>query len=200
MKITVVTPTHLGPRGRLFVQAMNSVALQTLAPAAISVAVDVDRQGAAPTRQRALDAVQTDWVAFLDSDDMFLPRHLELTAKHAQETGADFVYSWFKVLTAQGQVLEEDPIFPLTHYMMPFDPDNPIETTITTLVRTELAKQVGFQVLNRGHNTNSGEDRRFTLECLAAGAKISHLVRKTWLWRHHGYNTSGLPTKGDACV
>lgn len=198
MKITVVTPTHLGPRSKLFVQAMDSVVAQTYPAAAISVAVDVDRQGAAPTRQRALEAVQTPWVAFLDSDDMFLPRHLELLSKHAIETGADFVYSWFRILTAQGRILEDDPIFPVTHYLSPFDPEDPIETTITTLVRTELAQQVGFQALDRGHAENSGEDRRFTLECLAAGAKISHLVRKTWLWRHHGNNTSGVPTKGDA--
>jgi hypothetical protein len=137
-------------------------------------------------------------VAFLDSDDLFLPRHLELLSKHAIETNADFVYSWFKILTAEGQVLEDDPIFPMTHYLNPFDPENPIETTITTLVRTELALSVGFKALDRGHNTNSGEDRRFTLECLKQGAKISHLVRKTWLWRHHGQNTSGLPTLGDA--
>jgi hypothetical protein len=68
-------------------------------------------------------------------------------------------------------------------------------------VRTELARQVGFRAAvdpggtNPGHN--SGEDRVFTLGCLAAGAKISHLVDKTWLWGHHGQNTSGLPFKGD---
>lgn len=200
MKITVVTPTHRGPRAALFAKAMESVAFQTYPPVAVSVAVDVDRQGAAPTRQRALEAVRTPWVAFLDSDDLFLPRHLELLSKCAIETGADFVYSWFKILTADGRVLEDDPIFPVTHYLNEFDPEDPIETTITTLVKTELAMQVGFQALDRGHDTNSGEDRRFTLECLAAGAKIKHLRRKTWLWRHHGENTSGLPTKGDARV
>jgi len=141
--------------------------------------------------------VQTPWVAFLDSDDLFMPRHLELMARHATDSGADFVYSWFKVLTKDGRILEDDPIFPLTHYMNPWDPQDPIETTITTLVRSELAKQVGFEALDRGE-MNSGEDRRFTIGCMEAGAKISHLVRKTWLWRHHGDNTSGLPTKGDA--
>jgi glycosyltransferase involved in cell wall biosynthesis len=181
----------------MFNSAMESVAAQTHPAAAVSVAVDVDRQGAAPTRQRALEAVQTPWVAFLDSDDLFLPRHLELLSKHAQDTAADFVYSWFQVLTKDGRVID-DPIFPITHYLNPFDPDDPIETTITTLVRTELAQQVGFVALDRGHDVNSGEDRRFTLECMKAGASISHLVRRTWLYRHHGQNTSGLPTKGDA--
>lgn len=199
MKITVCTPTHIARlRNGMLDTALRSVTQQTFPAAALSVAVDVAQLGAAPTRQRALEAVQTPWVAFLDSDDLFMPRHLELLSKHALDTGADFVYSWFKVLTASGEILEEDPIFPITHYLNPFDPEDPIETTITTLVRTELAKTVGFAALDRGHNINSGEDRRFTLGCLEAGAKISHLVRKTWLWRHHGNNTSGLPYKGDA--
>lgn len=86
-----------------------------------------------------------------------------------------------------------DP-FPPTHYRDPFDPQKPIETTITVLVRTDLAQQVGFQRLNRGE-TNSGEDRFFTLGCLAAGARIEHLVEKTWLWHHNSGNTSGLPTR-----
>lgn len=199
MKITIVTPSHPARMTNgMFTRAMNSVATQTLPPAAISVAVDVDKQGAAPTRQRALDAATTEWVAFLDSDDLFLPMHLQVLAEHALESGADYVYSWFKVVTQDGRILEDDPIFPPGHYLNPFDPTDPIETTITTLVRTDLAKQVGFQFLDRGHRVNSGEDRRFTLGVLEAGGTISHVVAKTWLWCHHGRNSSGLPGKGDA--
>src|SRR5262245_27114752 len=126
-------------------RALQSVQYQTLLPFALSVAMDLDQEGAAKTRQRALDAVQTDWVAFLDSDDFFLPEHLETLSRHAEETSADYVYSWFKVMTADGRLLDEDPVFPPGHYLNPFDPEDPIETTITTLVRTDLAKQVGFQ-------------------------------------------------------
>jgi hypothetical protein len=160
---------------------------QTMPAAAISVAIDVNREGAPPTRQRALDAVRTEWVAFLDDDDFFEPQHLEHLSQHAEETGADFVYSWFTVV---GGV---DP-FPSTHFTNPFNPEDPIETTITTLVRTELAQQVGFKAMNRGE-VNTGEDRYFTLECMKAGAKISHLVERTWCWSHHGKNTSGLATR-----
>lgn len=187
--ITVVTPS-IPPRALMLARALRSAALQSLPPAALSVAVDVNREGAPATRQRALEAVRTEWVAFLDDDDVFKPNHLELLSQHAQETGADFVYSWFEVPGGM------DP-FPETHYTNPFNPDDPIETTVTTLVRTELAQQVGFQALDRGE-INTGEDRYFTLGCLEAGAKISHLVAKTWYWFHHSGNTSGLPTKGDS--
>lgn len=206
--ITVVIPAHPArARNGMLTQAVESVHSQTLLPDAIVVALDIDRQGAAATRQRALMQADTDFVAFLDSDDLFLPKHLEWLMRHQQETDADLVYSWFKVLQqfANGttNILEDDPVFPVGHYLNAWDPENPIETTITTLVRTGLAQKVGFQELDRGE-ANSGEDRYFTLGCMRAGAKISHLVRKSWLWRHWQLpggvpgNTSGRASKGDA--
>lgn len=201
-------PAHPGrARNGMLGRALESVHQQTLQPDAIIVAIDNDGEGAAPTRHRALMQARTDWVAFLDSDDVFLSRHLELLFAHAMKTDADFVYSWFKVLRqfpgGQTEILEDDPIFPVSHYLNAFDPAEPIETTITTLVRTEIAQRVGMVALDRGE-VNSGEDRRFTLECVAAGANVQHLVRKTWLWCHHVMangqpgNTSGLPHRGDA--
>lgn len=195
--ITVAIPAHPARiQSGMLGRALLSVQMQTFLPAAVSVAVDLNGAGAPATRQRALDAVQTEWTAFLDSDDFFLPEHLEKLHAHAVDTDADLVYSWFKVMTPDGMVLEYDPVFPETHYTNPFNPDDPIETTITVLVRTELAKQVGMQALNRGE-MNTGEDRRLILELLKLGANVQHLVDKTWIWHHHGRNTSGLPQKGD---
>lgn len=187
--ITVITPT-IPSRALLLARAVRSVSVQTLPAAAHSIAVDVMREGAPATRQRALDAVGTEWTAALDDDDYFKPEHLMHLMQHALETGADFVYSWFDMA---GGV---DP-FPSTHFTNPFDPDDPIETTVTVLVKTELAKSVGYKALDR-EQINTGEDAYFTLGCLAAGAKISHLVERTWFWSHHNGNTSGLPTKGDS--
>jgi glycosyltransferase involved in cell wall biosynthesis len=184
--ITVVTPT-IPPRTRFLLRAVDSVSRQIRPATAHAIAVDVNKEGAAATRQRALEMVTTPWVAFLDDDDWFFPTHLDHLLEHARGTGADFVYSWFEMVGGK------DP-FPTTHFTNPFNPEDPIETTITTLVRTELAKHVGFQKLDRGEH-NSGEDRFFTLGCLAAGAKIEHLVERTWFWAHHGANTSGLPSK-----
>ncbi len=207
--ISVVTPVHrarLTPGGMYF-EAMDSVSRQTLLPDAICTAIDLDGEGAAPTRQRALMMARTTWVAFLDSDDLFQPRHLELLLRFALDREVDYVYSWFQLLQqfpdGRRVVLPDDPIFPPGHYLNEWDPENPIETTVTTLVRTELAQSVGFIALDRGHDANSGEDFNFTLGCQAAGGKIGHLKRKTWLWRHAFkadgtmVNTSGLPHKGD---
>ena len=118
--VSVIIPVHHARivNGMLN-RALNSVQAQTVLPDAIIVAIDNDREGACATRQRALMSATTDFVSFLDSDDMFLPKHLEWLLKHQRETGADFVYSWFKILQqfADGstRVLEEDSVFPVTH-------------------------------------------------------------------------------------
>lgn len=184
--ITVVIPT-IPPRPAVLMEAIASAWLNTLKPIGFSVALDTEGEGAAATRNRALKAVDawtSPWVAFLDDDDLMDPEHLAKLMAHAEATGADFVYSWFH---AEGF---KDP-FPESHYLNEFDPANPIETTITTLVRTELAQEVGFQPIPE-RQFNSGEDYNFVLGCVKAGAKISHLVDRTWTYRHHGFNTSGL--------
>lgn len=199
-QITVVTPS-IPTRSQPLIRAMRSAHRQTLPPAALSVACDLEGQGAAATRQRALEAARTEWVAFLDDDDTFGPNHLETLYSHAMNTGADMVYAWFDMLGGN------DP-FPPTHQTNEFDPASPIETTITTLCRRELAMEVGFKPLDRGHDTNSGEDYGFVLGLVAAGAKIRNVNAgrtlkdcvHTWFYIVHGGNSSGLPTKGDAAV
>lgn len=208
--VSVVIAAHPARlRNGMLDEALRSIWAQTWPPDAVHIAVDTSRAGAPATKQRALEAASTDFVQILDSDDLLLPKHLEWVLGHQMRTGADYVYSWFKVLQqfpdGTRRILEDDPIFPLSHYLEPFDPANPIETTTTVLVRTGLAQKVGFQALDRGE-VNTGEDRYLTLGCLAEGAHISHLVRKSWLWRHHQVapgvpgNTSGLPTRGDAAI
>lgn len=206
--VTVMITAHPGRiHNGMLDEALRSVQQQTRLPDAINIAVDLHGEGAPATKQRALETVTTEFVQILDSDDLLLPKHLEWVLAHQAKTGADFVYSWFKVLQhfADGtrRILEDDPVFPVTHYLNEFDPNDPVETTTTVLVRTDLARKVGFKALDRGE-VNTGEDRYFTLGCLAEGAHISHLVRKSWLWRHHQMapevvgNTSGHATRGDA--
>lgn len=204
--IATVTPTHPArARNGMLDRALRSIQMQTLLPDQILVTIDHDGEGAAPTRDRALRLANTDWVAFLDSDDMFLQKHLEKLMAHAQETGADIVYSWFDLLDQNGHLWgDKDPIFPPGHFLNPFDPLNPIETTITTLARTELAQAIGFAPAEVPGGTNpgsnSGEDRRFIHQAIALGANIQHLVERTWIWHHHGGNSSGIHGRGDAVM
>lgn len=185
-RVSVIIPT-IPPRRQMLRRATQSVMAQTRSVDEYCIAVDTQKEGAWVTRQRALDMARGEWVAFLDDDDEWKPQHIERMLAHALETGADFVYSWFDVIGGT------DP-FPPTHFTNDFDPADPIETTITTFVRRELAQQIGFQRLNRGE-MNSGEDRFFTMGVLAAGGKISHLKERTWYWHHDSNNTSGLPSR-----
>lgn len=200
-KIAVITPS-IPTRAQMLKRAQLSIDMQTLPAWEVHVAMDLDRVGAAVNRQRALDMVSSDcdWVAPLDDDDEMKPFHLEDLYEHAMETGADYVYSWFEVVGSNGISFGDyDPVFPPTHFTNPFDPENPVETTITILIKRELLESVGYVQLHRPEayaaGASTGEDRNLTLRCIEAGANIQHLVRRTWLWHHHGNNTSGRPDR-----
>lgn len=192
MSVTAVIPT-IPPRADLLCKAVASAAPQV---DAISIAVDSEHQGAPATRTRALRAAQTEWVAFLDDDDEWLSWHVERLLATARESGADYVFSYFTIRAYGGNL--RDDLDPLGNFGRVFDPVTPHQTTITTLVRTELAQSVGFREPPEGlfiEGQRHGEDFQFTLDCVAAGAKIVHLPERTWIWNHHGANTSGRPDR-----
>ncbi len=186
--VTVAIPT-IPPRvgnGRLLQHALYSVKQQTEPPSGgVSCVLDVDKAGAAVTRQRALDAVRTEWVAFLDDDDYFHPNHLHVAYRQLRDTGSDYSYSWF----------DGNNPFP-AHRGRQMDPDNPHHTTMTVVVRTELAKAAGFlQPDGPMHEEWAGEDWQFELRCLKLGGKFIGTDEVTWHYRLHGHHTSGLASR-----
>jgi glycosyltransferase involved in cell wall biosynthesis len=192
--ITVVIPS-IPPRSTYLKRAVESVLSQTQPAAGISLAIDLGREGAAVTRQRGLEGVKTEWTAFLDDDDWFYPEHLETLFRGAAEYGADYVFSYYMVHDFTGRPRPD--IDPLENFGKVFDSADPHQTTITTLVRTELAQEVGFHNPPEGEMINHqklGEDFQFTTGCIAAGGKIVHIPERSWAWSHHGSNTSGVPT------
>jgi glycosyltransferase involved in cell wall biosynthesis len=189
--ITVVIPT-IPTRSKFLERALSSVRGQALMPVSVITESDRECQGAAKTRQSGLARVTTEWVAFLDDDDEFLPEHLAVCAQAAEEWRADFVYPWYRVVGGR------DPM--PQHFGKQWDPERPRLTTITVLVRTELAQDVGGFVGERPDLgvpglTVSNEDWLFVNRINEAGGRIHHVPQRTWLWHHHGGNTSGLPAK-----
>jgi hypothetical protein len=199
-EITVCIPAHPARVANgMLDRAVHSVKAQLLPAADISIAIDEDGDGAAVTRQRALDAVKTEWTAFLDSDDVFYPEHLKILAAGAKIFNASYVFSYYMVHFPDGRPWPQND--PLGHFGKQFDPAKPHQTTITTLVRTDLAKSVGFRNVPEGLTINGeryGEDFQFTVECSQAGAKFYHVARRSWGWTHHRGNSSGQPGRGDA--
>ncbi|MCA1841149.1 MAG: glycosyltransferase family 2 protein [Actinobacteria bacterium] len=194
LDVTVVLPIH-GERltNGMGDKAIKSVLTQEMPPNALIVEVDKECLGAAEVRHRGLMKVTTEFVAFLDSDDSFYPNHLKALSEGIEAEDADFAFS-HPITWGGYNPFEAD-------FGKPWDNDNPRHTTITTLVKTELAQQVGFLNYNTprpGVFGVSDEDMRFTLGCMDAGAKIVHCPEKTWLWSMHGRNSGGVPGQGDA--
>lgn len=192
--ITVVVPT-IPVRPSQLRRALASVEGQTMQPGKVHVQLDDEGRGAPATRHCGLMKVTTDWVAFLDDDDEMMPNHLEKLWKFAHETDADYVYSWFIVKDARGNEQPHWDPFPQNFYRT-WVREDPVQTTITTLVRTEVAAAAGFldgPEEDTPDGNRSGEDFRFTLKCADMGAKIMHLQEKTWWWYHWGHSTPELP-------
>lgn len=171
----------------------------------VAVQIDYDATGPAVARNRAVQlatefGVESEWLAFLDDDDMFKPGHLTKCIEHARATGADVVYPWFDLIR-QG-VDRNDWEFLLVDGKYAFGQEfnesalrknNYIP--VTALVRRSLFEQVGG--FPRPESPEwphaASEDWGLWLRLLDAGAKFSHLPERTWVWDHHGKNTSGRP-------
>lgn len=211
--ITVCIAT-IPPRARELRRALASVAQQTLQPAAIVVEYDHNHTGAAATKNRAFARTTTDWVAFLDDDDQFLPGHLE-TLRHAARPDTmrdrwpneswtpDVVYSIPHCPQLPGG---RDPN---GRYGVPFDADelrrrSYIQTT--SLIRADLFDRAGgFQLPMRYQTDGSPcpyDDWGLWLAMLDLGARFLHVPEVTFVWNHWGRggpgrpgNTSGDPTR-----
>lgn len=199
--VTVCIPTIL-PRLPMLNLAVGSAVHQLEPPVAVSIAIDRDREGSAATRNRALAGAETEWVAFLDDDDRFLPHHLGTLLDAAEQTGADVIYSLPLVLDPAGNQIPRQhdwgggPVF---------DPDylrRKAHIQTTSLVRTEWAKKVGGFVFIQDGTGAVNDDHGFYLRLLDAGAKFHHVHEQTFIWLHHGYgvpgrpgNTSGQPSR-----
>lgn len=182
MNISLAIPTHPG-REAVLERALTSVKAQTLAPQAIHVVLDEQRRGAARTRNQALALVETEWVAFLDSDDELLPHHLKACARHATLTGADVVYPGFEGEDPTGMFgVAFDPLLLRRRNYIP----------VTVLARTDLVKAVGGFTPHPDENGDPCEDWGLWLALLSVGTRFSHLPQRTWI-RHDG----GTRGRGD---
>jgi glycosyltransferase involved in cell wall biosynthesis len=179
-------------------EAIDSVFNQTFPVSGIALSIDYDRVGAAANRDRALDMVQTEWVAFLDDDDWWYPEHIQTLMDLANSSGADVIHPHYDVIGGQ------DP-FPDCEGRQ-YDVSNPHSIPVTFLAKTEAVRAVGGfsnligagpedpgQVFEEG--VCAGEDFRLHVRLGHAGYKFAHTPAHTWAWRHHGNNTMGLPSR-----
>ena len=186
--VTVVIPS-IPPREKLLHRALDSVLAQRYTPDAIVVEIDRDHAGAAATRNRGLDKVDTEWVAFLDDDDTLTPDHLaELTEFAADHPDVDLVYPWFTVDGGFDPFPQYEGV-PFKAAVLEYANHIPV----TVLARTARIWSVGgFRPI--GPPDNPCDDWGCWKAMLADGARFAHLPKRTWTWHWHniaGGNTSG---------
>lgn len=200
--VTVCIPS-IPRRANMLEEAVQSVENQAYDSNCV-VEVDVIGIGAARNRNTALMRATTEWVAFLDDDDLLYRNHISACMDTAKHHDADLVYPWFDLhegvdpLSVKIGDVYKSPLgleFGDEHETHLRTLGNFIPVTV--LVRRELLMDVGgFPLPNTTdwpHQTN--EDWGCWLRLLDAGAKFAHAPYRTWRWRWHPGNTSGRPWK-----
>lgn len=190
--VTVVIPT-IPTRKTALKRAVDSVLAQIHQPIAIEVAIDRNRDGSAVTRNRALAKVKTKWTAFLDDDDYFLPNHIStlIETVSASIECVDVAYSGCRVIDSNSEEipLQED----WGRFGLPFNADlleKKSYIPVTSLCHTGLAQDAEFGPPD--HDPDSPyDDWGFYLRMLGRRAHFMHVPKVTWVWHHHGRNTSG---------
>jgi len=200
LTVTVCIPTIPG-RERYLLRAKQSVADQTRPPDHVLVGLDRDRAGAATTRNRLLESVNTDVIAWLDDDDWFGPHHLSACMRVLENGKADLVYP---VPLMEGghdrTATTYQGVFPTSPWGLRWQPeleqhirDHGSFIPMTHLVRTEAVRRAGGfpegGVLASGRY--QGEDERYLIAMLDTGAVFEHLDRRTWHWWVNPKSTAG---------
>lgn len=174
MDVTVITPT-VPERSAMLAEAVASVNAQTLAPVEHLIGVDHAHDGPAAVRTRLTEAARTEWVAYLDDDDLLDPHHLETLAVNAD--GADVVYPWCR--------LDPPGAIGAQFYNQHYDRDALRQRgifPITVLVRrlTVLEAGGGFRPEDRY------EDWAAWNRIAERGGRFACVPEPTWTYRFHG--------------
>lgn len=162
--LTAAIPQRLG----LLAENLASVAAQTHRPVAHLVGIDHERRGAAVTYNALLAGVDTEWVTFLDDDDVCDPGHLATMV--AASDDADVVYTFCRCV----------PVDHYRAYNADFDAEQLQHRSvvpITAMVRTSYARKV------EGFPADSAYDWRFWQALHAAGARFVSVPLVTWSYR-----------------
>lgn len=219
--VSVVIPTF--NRAALLIEAIRSAQAQTYSPTEIIVVDDgstddtaarvreipgarflIQRNaGPSSARERGLRAARGEFIAFLDSDDLWSPEFLAESLRGLAMTGAGFVFANWRDVDAAGKVLCPDK-FAVRGYLK----DYPARTVGDWLALTpETARDLFLHhsatpptavVMRRScvplggwdAQARVGEDRLFLVDALfASGCSVAFTAKPLWSFRVHGANT-----------
>jgi glycosyltransferase involved in cell wall biosynthesis len=143
-------------------------------------------RGLPGTRNTAIGKSRGEWIALIDSDDLWTPVHLERAIACARQTGADLVHTGVTMFDSETGKNQENRLpsaeatadFPRSL----FTGEYPIQPS-STLLRREICQRVG----GFDPNCRYVEDREFWLRLVRAGAKVAHDPSLTCRYRQHAH-------------
>jgi hypothetical protein len=171
--VTIITPT-VASRTHLLAEAIHSISQQDLPAKSHLIGVDLERNGPSPVRNKLFESVTTEWIGFLDDDDIAYPNHISSAARFFDTS--DVVYTWCDVIGRDG-----------------FNPNSPFDERrlmndgniipITAFVRSEVFRSVG------GFDINARlEDWDLWKRLVTFGARFTYVPEITWCYRFLGNN------------
>ncbi len=172
MDITVITPT-IPSRTNLLADAILSVSEQNHSVVDHFIGVDLQKEGPSPVRNRLIQAVQTEWTAFLDDDDILKPNHFEVMAPFHEE--ADLIWTWC-------DSIGRGSFNPNSRFNERRLRENGNYIPITVAVRTSKLREVGC------FSDARLEDWDLWIRLLDAGARFVNVPIVTWTYRFLGNN------------
>jgi len=170
MDVTVITPTIPG-REDLLEECKSSVRNQIEPVTKHIWMLDEDKRGPGFIRNELIKKANTEWIAFLDDDDILLPEHFAIHKCFLDE--ADVIFSWSYVILEDGTKSRFESVV---------DP-NKIHSGYNTLpivatIRKDLLERIG------GFDTRVKlEDLKLWQDLLNEGAKFYCINQITWHYR-----------------
>lgn len=216
--ISVIIPAY---KARKYLpECLESIGLQTLRPAEILVIDDASpepiddivssfaarpsyppirlikhevNRGQAAGRNTGMNASTSEWLAFLDCDDMWAPTHLESVMCAIHESGADLGF-------CPAILFNYDVHDPQNYRLRPLTPDEQTITPLSLLNRcfiitssvvlrsTTLGGVGGF---DESPSMRGTEDLDFFMKLLRAGTRFQMVPEATLYYRKHPDSATG---------
>jgi glycosyltransferase involved in cell wall biosynthesis len=136
-------------------------------------------RGGGAARNAGIDAASGQFVALLDSDDEFLPGHLERMENLLKASDITVGYARIVVNRGNGRTLMKPPraIFPGEHMATYLLCDRGFVPTITTVVERRMAQRVRYS-----EQLSFGQDTDFAIRLFLGGCRFSMIEAPGAIW------------------